>query len=225
MDVCDAMVAKEMSLWRYVKHELNTLAWASLILVTFLLVRKLCAVLRLLAMGYRLPGPPARALNGQSKCLSAAQGPHMLQGWRLVALRALGYVRPLQHVLVFRIQVLTFWFLEAVSLNLRVKIIECFNDLLTQEYLYADLLARLHHEHGPVVKIWTGPAQLLVSINDVHILQRMLEHAKDRISAPRVALQLVYGQRSLFFSKYSKVGRLLRSFGEQYHRRGCFIRV
>lgn len=149
MDVCDAMVAKETPLWRYVKHELNTLAWASLILVTFLLVRKLCAVLRLLAMGYRLPGPPARALNGQSKCLSAAQGPHMLQ----------------------------------------------------------DLLARLHQEHGPVVKIWTGPAQLLVSINDVHILQRMLEHAKDRISAPRVALQLVYGQRSLFFSKYSKASQ------------------
>jgi hypothetical protein len=78
--------------------------------------------------------------------------------------------------------------------------------MLTLEYYpCADLLARLHQEHGPVVKIWTGPAQLLVFVRDVNLLQHVLEHAKDRVPSPRVALQLVYGQRSLFFSKHSKV--------------------
>lgn len=72
----------------------------------------------------------------------------------------------------------------------------------------ADLLGRLHQEYGPVVKIWTGPAQLLVSIKDTKLLQHMLEHAKDRVPSPRVALQLVYGHRSLFFSNHSKASRL-----------------
>lgn len=78
MGMCDATTANETPIWRYVKHEVNTLAWASLIVVTFLLLRRLCAVLRLLFMGYRLPGPPARALNGRSKCLPTR--PQMLQG-------------------------------------------------------------------------------------------------------------------------------------------------
>ena len=80
MGVCDAMAAPETRLGRYVKHELNTLAWAGLIVVTFLLARRLCAVVRLLIMGHRLPGPPARALTGQSKCLSTVHGPQTLQG-------------------------------------------------------------------------------------------------------------------------------------------------
>jgi hypothetical protein len=70
-----------------------------------------------------------------------------------------------------------------------------------------ELLARLHQEHGPLVKVWTGPAQLLVSVKDVDILQHVFERAQDRVPVLRMALQLLYGRRSLFTSNYSKASQ------------------
>jgi len=72
-----------------------------------------------------------------------------------------------------------------------------------------ELFSTLHKEHGPVLKIWMGPTQLLVSIFDARIVNEVLEKAKDRVPTSQVALQLAFGKGSLFFAPFSKVSYFL----------------
>jgi hypothetical protein len=132
--------------WRY---ELNTLAWAILIVVTSMLLKKVGQLLRLWLMGSRLPGPPLQTLVARSVNCAKADGP--------------------------------------------LKLLELFSTL--------------HKEHGPVLKIWMGPTQLLVSIFDARIVNEVLEKAKDRVSTSQMALELAFGKGSLFFAPFSKVER------------------
>ncbi|KAE9459654.1 hypothetical protein C3L33_08417, partial [Rhododendron williamsianum] len=44
-----------------------------------------------------------------------------------------------------------------------------------------DLLSKSHEEYGPVVKLWLGPTQLLVSIKEPELIKEMLLKAGDRL--------------------------------------------
>lgn len=67
----------ELFTWRY---ELNTLAWAILIVVTSILLKKVGQLLRLWFMGSRLPGPPLQTLVARSVNCAKADGPLKLLG-------------------------------------------------------------------------------------------------------------------------------------------------
>ncbi len=67
----------ELFTWRY---ELNTLAWAILIVVTSMLLKKVGQLLRLWLMGSRLPGPPLQTLVARSVNCAKADGPLKLLG-------------------------------------------------------------------------------------------------------------------------------------------------
>jgi hypothetical protein len=67
----------ELFTWRY---ELNTLAWAILIVVTSMLLKKVGQLLRLWLMGSRLPGPPLQTLVARSVNCAKAAGPLKLLG-------------------------------------------------------------------------------------------------------------------------------------------------
>lgn len=68
-----------------------------------------------------------------------------------------------------------------------------------------DLLSRLHERYGPVIKLWLGPTQLLVSIKDVKLIKQMLVKAKDKLPLTERAFCLAFGRLSLFVSSFEKV--------------------
>lgn len=70
---------------------------------------------------------------------------------------------------------------------------------------FTDLLSRLHERYGPVIKLWLGPTQLLVSIKDVKLIKQMLVKAKDKLPLTERAFCLAFGRLSLFVSSFEKV--------------------
>ncbi|XP_028066219.1 cytokinin hydroxylase-like [Camellia sinensis] len=68
-----------------------------------------------------------------------------------------------------------------------------------------DLLSKSHEEYGPVVKLWLGPTQLLVSIKDPELIKEMLLKAKDKLPLTGRAFHLAFGRSSLFVSSFKEV--------------------
>ncbi|CAL5330542.1 unnamed protein product [Camellia sinensis] len=68
-----------------------------------------------------------------------------------------------------------------------------------------DLLSKSHEEYGPVVKLWLGPTQLLVSIKDPELIKEMLLKAKDKLQLTGRAFHLAFGRSSLFVSSFKEV--------------------
>uniref|UniRef100_A0A5B6YNY4 Putative 11-oxo-beta-amyrin 30-oxidase isoform X1 n=1 Tax=Davidia involucrata TaxID=16924 RepID=A0A5B6YNY4_DAVIN len=68
-----------------------------------------------------------------------------------------------------------------------------------------DLLSKSHEKYGPVVKLWLGPTQLLVSIKDPELIREMLLKAEDKLPLTGRAFRLAFGQSSLFVSSFDKV--------------------
>lgn len=68
-----------------------------------------------------------------------------------------------------------------------------------------DLLSKSHEEYGPVVKLWLGPTQLLVSIRDPELIKEMLLKAKDKLPLTGRAFHLAFGRSSLFVSSFKEV--------------------
>lgn len=54
----------------YAARGKNALLWAGLISITFLLLRKLAALVRLWGQGNRIPGPPSPSFFGHSKLIA-----------------------------------------------------------------------------------------------------------------------------------------------------------
>ncbi|KAI4332914.1 hypothetical protein L6164_017784 [Bauhinia variegata] len=68
-----------------------------------------------------------------------------------------------------------------------------------------DLLSESHKKYGSIVKLWLGPAQLLVSIKDPVLIQEMLVKAKDKLPFMGKAFRMAFGPSSLFASSSEKV--------------------
>ncbi|XP_052163009.1 uncharacterized protein LOC127780099 [Oryza glaberrima] len=124
----------------YAERGTNALLWAALLAVTWLLVLRLAALLRLWALGARLPGPPA---------FPADPG--------LAAGDITGY------------------------------------------------LSKLHGSYGPVVRLWLGPSQLLVSVKDSRVIKELLTKAEDKLPLTGKTYNLACGKLGLFISSFEKV--------------------
>ncbi|XP_054815984.1 3,9-dihydroxypterocarpan 6A-monooxygenase-like [Prosopis cineraria] len=70
---------------------------------------------------------------------------------------------------------------------------------------FTDLLSESHKRYGPVVKLWLGPTQLLVSVKDPVLIQEMLVKAVDKLPFTGKAFRLAFGQSSLFASSFEEV--------------------
>lgn len=69
----------------------------------------------------------------------------------------------------------------------------------------ADLLYESHKKYGPVVKLWLGPMQLLVSVKEPALLKEILVKAEDKLPLTGRAFRLAFGRSSLFASSFEKV--------------------
>lgn len=67
------------------------------------------------------------------------------------------------------------------------------------------MLAESHHKYGSIVKLWFGPARLLVSVKDPVLIKEMLLKAEDKLPLTGKAIRLAFGQSSLFASSFSRV--------------------
>lgn len=76
---------------------------------------------------------------------------------------------------------------------------------ITELFCPADLLYDSHKKYGPVVKLWLGPMQLLVSVKEPAILKEILVKAKDKLPLTGRAFRLAFGRSSLFASSFEKV--------------------
>ncbi|KAK7401399.1 hypothetical protein VNO78_12838 [Psophocarpus tetragonolobus] len=70
---------------------------------------------------------------------------------------------------------------------------------------FTDVLSESHLLYGPIVKLWLGPTQLLVSVRDPALIQEMLIKAEDKLPFTGKVFQLAFGQSSLFSPSFEKV--------------------
>ena len=68
-----------------------------------------------------------------------------------------------------------------------------------------DVLYDSHKKYGPVVKLWLGPMQLLVSVKEPALLKEILVKAEDKLLLTGRAFRLAFGRSSLFTSSFEKV--------------------
>ncbi|XP_027341306.1 alpha-humulene 10-hydroxylase-like isoform X2 [Abrus precatorius] len=68
-----------------------------------------------------------------------------------------------------------------------------------------DVLSKSHEKYGPIIKLWLGPIQLLVSVKDPMLIQEMLIKAEDKLPFTEKAFHLAFGQSSLFSPSFEKV--------------------
>ncbi|KAH6791629.1 hypothetical protein C2S52_002106 [Perilla frutescens var. hirtella] len=68
-----------------------------------------------------------------------------------------------------------------------------------------DILYTTHKKYGGVVKLWLGPAQLLVSVEDMDLIREVLLKAEDKLPLTGRAFRLAFGKSSLFISSFDKV--------------------
>ncbi|XP_059653668.1 uncharacterized protein LOC132300554 isoform X2 [Cornus florida] len=78
-----------------------------------------------------------------------------------------------------------------------------------------DLLSKSHEKYGPVIKLWLGPTQLLVSMTDPELIKEMLLKAVDKFPLTGRAFRLAFGQSSLFVSSFDKVQKRRDSLERQ----------
>lgn len=71
--------------------------------------------------------------------------------------------------------------------------------------LLVGYLSELHEKYGPIVKLWLGPTQLLVSVKDVAAIKEMLIKAKDKLPLMGRAFHLAFGRSNVFVSSFEKV--------------------
>lgn len=80
--------------------------------------------------------------------------------------------------------------------------------MFTIGYFFAsdsDILYEMHKKYGGVVKLWLGPTQLLISINDMDLIREVLLKAEDKLPLTGRAFRLAFGKSSLFISSFDKV--------------------
>ncbi|CAA0831439.1 Unknown protein [Striga hermonthica] len=68
-----------------------------------------------------------------------------------------------------------------------------------------DVLHMCHEKYGGVVRLWLGPTQLLVSIEDKELIKDVLLKAEDKLPLTGRAFRLAFGSSSLFVSPFDKV--------------------
>ncbi|CAL5085087.1 unnamed protein product [Urochloa decumbens] len=129
----------------YAQRGTNALLWAGLLAVTWVLVLRVAALLRLWALGSRIPGPHA-----------------LLAGPGLAAVLRTG------------------------------------GDI-------TGFLSKLHSSYGPVVRLWAGPSQLLVSVKDPALVKEVLTKAEDKLPLTGRTYNLACGRLGLFVSSFEKV--------------------
>ncbi|KAG7031903.1 Cytochrome P450 [Cucurbita argyrosperma subsp. argyrosperma] len=78
-----------------------------------------------------------------------------------------------------------------------------------------DLLYDSHKKYGPVVKLWLGPMQLLVSVKEPALLKEILVKAEDKLLLTGRAFRLAFGRSSLFTSSLEKVQNRRRWLAEK----------
>uniref|UniRef100_A0ACD5UJ16 Uncharacterized protein n=2 Tax=Avena sativa TaxID=4498 RepID=A0ACD5UJ16_AVESA len=129
----------------YAQRGTNALLWAGLLVVTWVLLCRIAALLRLWALGSRLPGPPALFADPGLAAVCRAGGD------------ITGY------------------------------------------------LSKLHGSFGPVVRLWVGPSQLLVSVKDASLIKEILAKAEDKLPLTERTYNLACGRLGLFISSFEKV--------------------
>ncbi|KAK7322559.1 hypothetical protein VNO77_25945 [Canavalia gladiata] len=70
---------------------------------------------------------------------------------------------------------------------------------------FTDVLLESHEKYGPIIKLWFGPGQLLVSVKDPVLIQEMLIKAGDMLPFTEKVFHLAFGQSSLFGPSFEKV--------------------
>uniref|UniRef100_A0A1D1ZGW4 Cytochrome P450 734A1 n=1 Tax=Anthurium amnicola TaxID=1678845 RepID=A0A1D1ZGW4_9ARAE len=68
-------------------------------------------------------------------------------------------------------------------------------------------LPKLHEKYGPIVRLWLGPTQLLVSVTDLALIKEVLTKAEDKLPLTGSAFRLAFGNSSLFAPSFDKVQR------------------
>ncbi|XP_027930920.1 cytochrome P450 714C3-like isoform X1 [Vigna unguiculata] len=83
--------------------------------------------------------------------------------------------------------------------------------------------------YGPIVKLWLGPTQLLVSVRDPMLIQDMLIKAEDKLPYTGKLFHLAFGQSSLFAPSFEKVQKrrelLATELNERLLKNGDMIPV
>ncbi|KAJ0976120.1 hypothetical protein J5N97_018085 [Dioscorea zingiberensis] len=72
---------------------------------------------------------------------------------------------------------------------------------------FTGYLAKLHAEYGPIVRLWLGPTQLLVSVRETSMIEEVLIKAGDKLPLTRRAFRLAFGRSGLFASSFEEVQR------------------
>lgn len=70
---------------------------------------------------------------------------------------------------------------------------------------FAAFLSKLHNSYGPVVRLWAGPSQLLVSVKDPTLVKEVLTKAEDKLPLTGKTYNLACGRLRLFVSSFEKV--------------------
>ena len=76
--------------------------------------------------------------------------------------------------------------------------------------LFAGYLSKLHGSFGPIVRLWLGPSELLVSVKDASLIKEMLTKAEDKLPLTGRTYNLACGRLGLFISSFEKVLLLMR---------------
>ncbi|KAL4277468.1 hypothetical protein HN51_060570 [Arachis hypogaea] len=82
-----------------------------------------------------------------------------------------------------------------------------------------DVLSKSHEKYGPIVKLWLGPTQLLVSVKDPLLIQEMLIKAEDKLPFTGKAFRLAFGQSCLFAPSYEKVQKRRETLATELNER------
>ncbi|CAN6483054.1 unnamed protein product [Victoria cruziana] len=78
-----------------------------------------------------------------------------------------------------------------------------------------EFLSKSHEKYGPVVRLWMGPTQLLVSVDDPELVKEMLHRAVDKLPLTGKAFRMAFGRSSLFASAFEKVRNGRKSLATQ----------
>ncbi|KAF1894231.1 hypothetical protein Lal_00004155 [Lupinus albus] len=90
--------------------------------------------------------------------------------------------------------------------------------LFSQQNL-SDVLSESHEKYGPILKLWLGHTQLLVSVKDPVLIQEMLIKAKDKLPFTGKALHLAFGQSNLFAPSFEKVQKRRKLLATELNER------
>ncbi|MED6169347.1 hypothetical protein PIB30_020477 [Stylosanthes scabra] len=92
------------------------------------------------------------------------------------------------------------------------------SNLISRQNL-TDVLSKSHEKHGPIVKLWLGPTQLLVSVKDPVLIQEMLIKAEDKLPFTGKAFRLAFGQSCLFAPSYEQVQKRRETLATELNER------